>query len=173
LQALSELHAPLGVYAVPGNHDLQDQSGLYHEAIASTRLIDLTNRSKEIVLSGESLWLAGVDDLWRGRPNLPSALAGIPQHSAVILLCHNPDFMEEVPDARVGLALCGHTHGGQIYLPAFGSPWIPSKYGEKYRHGLVQGPRSQVFVSRGLGEAGVPLRMNALPEINFITLRQG
>jgi predicted MPP superfamily phosphohydrolase len=124
-------------------------------------------------LSGESLWLAGVDDLWRGRPNLPSALAGIPQRSAVILQCHNPDFMEEVPDARVGLALCGHTHGGQIYLPALGSPWIPSKYGEKYRHGLVQGPKSQVFVSRGLGEAGVPLRMNSLPEINLITLRQG
>ncbi len=172
LQALSDLHAPLGVYAVPGNHDMLEQGRLYHEAIATTTLIDLTNRSKEVSLDGESLWLAGVDDLWHGRPSLPSALAGIREGSAVILLCHNPDFLEEVPDARVGLALCGHTHGGQIYLPGVGSPWIPSKYGEKYRHGLVQGPKSQVFVSRGLGEAGVPLRMNSLPEINVISLQQ-
>ncbi len=173
LQALSELRAPLGVYAVPGNHDMANEGRLYHEAIVATPLIDLTNRSKEVSLDGESLWMAGVDDLWHGRPSLPFALAGIRARSAVILLCHNPDFMEEVPDARVGLALCGHTHGGQIYLPGLGSPWIPSKYGEKYRHGLVQGPKSQVFVSRGLGEAGIPLRMNSLPEINLITLRQG
>ena len=66
-----------------------------------------------------------------------------------------------------------HTHGGQVYLPVAGSLWLPSKYGDKYRRGLVQGPASQVFVSRGLGEAGVPLRFNVPPEINLLTLVAG
>ena len=87
-----------------------------------------------------------------------------------MLLCHNPDYAEAAPDARVGLMLSGHTHGGQVYLPVLGSAWLPSRYGDKYRRGLVQGPASKVFVSRGLGEAGVPLRVNAPPEINLLTL---
>ena len=87
-----------------------------------------------------------------------------------MLLSHNPDFAEDYPDERVGLMLSGHTHGGQIYLPGCGSKWLPSKYGTKYRGGLVRGPASQVFISRGLGEAGVPMRMNVPPEINVLTL---
>ena len=60
----------------------------------------------------------------------------------MILLAHNPDFAEDRPDGRVGLVLSGHTHGGQVYLRGMGSTWLPSKYGDKYRHGLVQGPAS-------------------------------
>jgi predicted MPP superfamily phosphohydrolase len=69
--------------------------------------------------------------------------------------------------------LSGHTHGGQVYLHGVGSSWLPSKYGDKYRHGLVKGPSSAVFVSRGLGEAGVPLRANAPPEVCLLTLIAG
>jgi uncharacterized protein len=170
VEALSELRAPLGAYAVPGNHDLPDQGQIYQNAIASTALIDLTNRHECISLNGEHLWLAGVDDLWRGRPNVTSALTGVPAGAAVVLLSHNPDYAEVVPDPRVGLMLSGHTHGGQVYLPIYGSPWVPSQFGDKYRQGLVQGPASQVFVSRGLGEAGVPLRVRVPPEINLLTL---
>jgi predicted MPP superfamily phosphohydrolase len=86
------------------------------------------------------------------------------------MLSHNPDVAEDLPDPRVGLILCGHMHGGQIYLPGTGSWWLPSKYGDKYRCGLVRGPASWVFVSRGVGEAGVPLRYNVPPEINLLTL---
>jgi predicted MPP superfamily phosphohydrolase len=91
----------------------------------------------------------------------------------VILLSHNPDFAEDRPDGRVGLVLSGHTHGGQVYLPGTRSTWLPSKYGDKYRQGLVRGPASAVFVSRGLGEAGVPLRVNAPPEVCLLTLTCG
>jgi predicted MPP superfamily phosphohydrolase len=173
LEALSELKAPLGVYAVPGNHDMGNDGRTYRECVAATPIADLTNRSLSIVHRGERLWLAGVDDLWWGRPDLAAALRGVPPGAAVVLLCHNPDFMEEQPDPRVGLALSGHTHGGQVYLPAVGAPWMPSRYGMKYRHGLVQAPASQVLVSRGLGESGVPLRVGAPPEINLITLAAG
>jgi predicted MPP superfamily phosphohydrolase len=168
LDALSALSAPLGVFAVPGNHDMQRSGAVYRDVIASTPLRDLTNRHAEVTLDGQRLWLAGVDDLWWGKPSLPTALANIPTGSAVVLLSHNPDFAEQQPDPRVGLMLSGHTHGGQVYLGK--APWVPSQYGEKYRHGLVQGPKSSVFVSRGLGEAGVPLRINVPPEVCILTL---
>ena len=105
-----------------------------------------------------------------GEPDVAAALKDIPENAAVVLLSHNPDLAEEQADERVGLILSGHTHGGQIYLPGMGTTWLPSNYGEKYRCGLVQGPASQVFISRGLGESGIPLRLNCPPEINLLTL---
>ena len=173
LEALAALSAPLGVFAVPGNHDMQKNGGVYREQIAATPLADLTNRHHRITVDGEHLWIAGVDDLWWGKPDLSAALAGVPSKAPVVLLCHNPDFAEERPDDRVGLVLSGHTHGGQMYLRGLGSSWLPSRYGEKYRQGLVQGPASTVFVSRGLGEAGVPLRVNVPPEVCLLTLTLG
>ncbi|WP_439625123.1 metallophosphoesterase [Gemmata sp.] len=171
LDALSALSAPLGVFAVPGNHDMQRGGAVYRDVISATPLRDLTNRHAEVTLDGQRLWLAGVDDLWWGKPSLTAALAGVPTGAAVVLLSHNPDFAEQAPDPRVGLILSGHTHGGQVYLGK--APWVPSRFGEKYRQGLVQGPASQVFVSRGLGEAGVPLRMNVPPEVCLLTLAAG
>jgi predicted MPP superfamily phosphohydrolase len=170
LEALSALSAPLGVFAVPGNHDMARGGALYREAVAGTPLLDLTTAGRPVSLGGERLWLAGVDDLWWGKPDLDRALAEVPPGSAVVLLCHNPDFAEDRPDGRVGLVLSGHTHGGQAYLRGVGSSWLPSKYGDKYRRGLVPGPASAVFVSRGLGEAGVPLRVNSPPEVCLLTL---
>jgi predicted MPP superfamily phosphohydrolase len=170
LEALSALSAPLGVFAVPGNHDMQRGGAVYRELIAATPLTDLTNANRRVSLGAEHLWVAGVDDLWWGKPNLNRALDDVPAGAAVILLAHNPDFAEDAPNGRVGLVLSGHTHGGQVYLRGLGSSWLPSKYGAKYRYGLVQGPASNVFVSRGLGEAGVPLRINAPPEVCLLTL---
>jgi predicted MPP superfamily phosphohydrolase len=127
LEALVRLKAPLGVFAVPGNHDMQNGGQIYREAIASTPLTDLTNRSVRLSIGTDALWLAGVDDLWWGKPDLDLALQGVPDGAAVVLLAHNPDFAEIKPDPRVGLMLSGHTHGGQAYLP--GPPhewWTPS-----------------------------------------------
>jgi predicted MPP superfamily phosphohydrolase len=173
LDALSALSAPLGVFAVPGNHDMQKGGAVYRERVAATPLIDVTNAHRRVSAGGDDLYVAGVDDLWWGTPDLGRALAGVPAGAAVVLLSHNPDFAEERPDGRVGLMLSGHTHGGQVYLRGLGSGWLPSKYGAKYRHGLLRGPASQVLVSRGLGEAGVPLRVNVPPEVNLLTLALG
>lgn len=170
LEVLSGLRAALGVFAVPGNHDMQNQGRVYREVISSTPIIDLTNRAHCLSQDQQHLWMTGVDDLWWGKPDLMKALQEVPLRSAVVLLCHNPDFAETCPSRRVGLVLSGHTHGGQVDLPLVGSLWIPSRFGAKYRQGLVQGPGSLVFVSRGLGLAGLPVRINAPPEINWITL---
>jgi uncharacterized protein len=170
LELLSALQAPLGVFAVPGNHDMQRGGAVYRESIAATPLTDLMNRHVRLTVDRADLWLAGVDDLYWGKPDQNKALAGVPAGAAVVMLCHNPDYAEDAPDPRVGLMLSGHLHGGQIYLPGVGASWLPSKYGRKYISGLVQGPASRVFVSRGLGEAGVPVRLNVPPEINLLTL---
>ena len=67
--------------------------------------------------------------------------------------------------------ISGHTHGGQIYIPGLGTPFIPSRYGQKYAQGLVQGPACPVFVSRGIGLATLPLRLGVPPEISVLELR--
>jgi predicted MPP superfamily phosphohydrolase len=169
-RALERLEAPLGVFAVPGNHDLHRSRKAFADAIGETTLTNLTNQSMELRLEGERLWLAGVDDHWWGQPDQEAALRGISHDEAVVLLSHNPDFAEENPDARVGLVVSGHTHGGQVVLPGDGGRWIPSRYGDKYRAGLVQGPASPVFVSRGLGVTGLPIRFACPPEMNLLTL---
>jgi uncharacterized protein len=122
LEALSALSAPAGVFAVPGNHDMQRGGALYRELVAATPLTDLTNASRPVSLGDDRLWLAGVDDLWWGKPDLDRALDGVPSGAAVVLLSHNPDFAEDRPNIRVGLVLSGHTHGGQVYLRGLGSP---------------------------------------------------
>ena len=77
LEALSALSAPLGVFAVPGNHDMQRGGAVYRERIAATPLTDLTNGFRRVSQGGEHLFVAGVDDLWWGKPNLDRALDGV------------------------------------------------------------------------------------------------
>ena len=124
--------------------------------------------------SAEGLCLAGVGDLWTDRQLYARALAGVPGTTPRLLLSHNPDIAEErafvSSGFRVDLMLSGHTHGGQIYIPGLGTPILPSRYGQKYAQGLVQGPTCPVFVSRGLGTALLPLRVGVPPEIAVIEL---
>jgi predicted MPP superfamily phosphohydrolase len=64
----------------------------------------------------------------------------------------------------------GHTHGGQIFIPGMGTPIVPSSYGQKYAQGLVRGPACPVFVCRGLGMTGLPLRLGVAPEVAVLEL---
>lgn len=172
MAALTKLSAPLGVFAVPGNHDMGKNGAIYREVMAATpQVIDLRNRAVPVTRDGETLWLAGVDDLWWGKPDLDAAMKPVPAGAAVVLLSHNPDFAEENPDPRVGLVLSGHTHGGQVLVPGATNPFIPSAYGDKYAQGLVEGPTAPVYVSRGLGLSGLPVRYNCPPELTLLTLR--
>lgn len=167
LEVLADLHAPLGVYAILGNHDHWYDPKLTHRCIAAAKIADLTNTGVWLERGGQRLRLGGVDDFWEGTQDLWSALDSA---DTSVILCHNPDYVEMVRDRRVGLVLSGHTHGGQICLPVVGAPFVPSRYGSKYLHGLVRTPYTQVFVSRGLATTGPPLRIGSPPEINLLTL---
>jgi hypothetical protein len=168
---LGRLRAPLGVYAVLGNHDHYDGCRPHvSAALREAQIPELTNCGRWIENAGDRLWLCGVGDYWRDIQNLPTALGPTTTEDAVILLSHNPDYVEEIADPRVGLVLAGHTHGGQIDLPIIGAPIVPSLYGQKYAHGLVQGPVTKVFVTRGIGTITPPVRLFCHPEIVLATL---
>jgi predicted MPP superfamily phosphohydrolase len=169
-EVLAGLRAPLGVYGVLGNHDYWHGLRETRDGLASAKVTELTNAGVWLERGGERFRLAGVDDLWAGRPDLGAALSGATFADACLLVSHNPDFAETLRDRRVGLVLSGHTHGGQVVLPGCGSPWVPSRYGAKYQHGRVEAPATTVYVSAGLGTSGVPLRAGVRPEINLFTL---
>ena len=169
--ALAGLRAPLGRFAVLGNHDHRVSAMLTRRALAENGFIELTNTGVFLERGGARLFLAGVDDLRTGKPNLRRALHQCGVEDACILLSHNPDITERIRDPRVDLVLSGHTHGGQIALPLVGAPYTASRYGQKYLAGLVQGPTARVYVSRGVGTIGLPIRWGAPPEVTLITLR--
>lgn len=170
---LGKLRAPLGRFAVLGNHDRKVSVMLTRRALAQAGFVELTNTGVALERDGGRLWLCGVDDLRTGKPNLPRALRGCGVRDACLLLSHNPDIVERIRDPRVGLVLSGHTHGGQVVLPLVGAPFTASRYGQKYREGLVKGPTARVYVSRGVGTIAVPLRWGAPPEVTLLTLRAG
>jgi predicted MPP superfamily phosphohydrolase len=169
IAAMARLKAPLGVYAVPGNHDHWDEVEELHECLKEFRIIDLTNTGCWIHLDGVRLRLGGVDDLWEGKQRLGAALDGTRQGDCCLLMAHNPDYVEHLRDRRIGLVVSGHTHGGQVMIPGF-YRHVPSEYGKKYLAGLVTTPWTQVFVSRGVGVSGAPIRFCCRPEINLLTL---
>ncbi len=180
---LTELRARIGVLGVMGNHDWFDAGPVTQSEFrrAGLRLIDnsrvYVSSDRRLCRGGaprQGLCIAGLADLWGGRPDYSQALGGVPHDMPRVLLSHNPD-TAELPVARdrrhrVDLMLSGHTHGGQINIPGLGSPFIPSSYGQKYAHGLIDGPSFPVFVSTGLGTNAIPLRFCCPPEIALITL---
>jgi predicted MPP superfamily phosphohydrolase len=182
VEELTQLRPTVGTLAVLGNHDWGEGGSVVQREFvaAGLSLIDNARRvltpDRELVAeAGAGLALCGVDDLWRGRPDPRGALAGLPAGMPRLLLSHNPDVAEE-PDfvrsgLRVDLMISGHTHGGQVYVPGFGTPFVPSRYGQKYARGLVQGPACPVFVCRGIGMATVPVRLGVPPEIAVLELR--
>ena len=170
LEALGRLKAPLGVFAVPGNHDHWGGAVATRRAMRKFGLEDVTNSGLWIERDYARLRIGGVDDLWNGKQDLPAALGDCGADDASLLLSHNPDYAEVIADPRVGLVLSGHMHGGQIALPGLNLCRIPSKYGLKYLKGLVAAPQTQAFVSTGLGCVTLPLRIGARPEVNLLTL---
>ncbi len=171
MRELARLRAPSGVFAVLGNHDHHKRSApVVREGLARAGIGDLTNTGHSIYRGGEFLRIAGTGDYWREKQSLNHPLAGIRTPRSVILLQHNPDYVERITDDRIGLVLSGHTHGGQCVLPFIGSPILPSRYGQKYAAGLCQGPLAQVFVTRGVGTTFPPVRLACPPEVALLTL---
>ncbi len=170
-EVLAGLQAPLGVYGVLGNHDYWHGLRETRAGFALAAIEELTNRGVWLERKGSRFRLAGVDDLWMGRVDVAKALGDATTSDACLVLCHNPDVAEKLRDPRVGLMLSGHTHGGQVVFPTGGAPFVPSHYGQKYLHGVVQAPATTVYVSRGLGTTSVPIRFGSRPELTLVTLK--
>lgn len=168
LVELERLSAPLGTYAVWGNHDVRhfdDRLQAFEATLGSVGIRVLRNAG---TLVREDVYLAGIDDFRVGRPDLTAALADRPSNAACVLVSHNPDVLPMVPTS-VDLTLCGHTHGGQIRLPGIGPLVTSSSYGRRFAAGWVSAP-ALGYVSRGLGVAQVPLRIDCPAELTVMDL---
>jgi uncharacterized protein len=170
--ALKELHAPLGVYAVLGNHDhWTGEAGLIREHFGKAHIRLLENAAVPIESAGRRFWLAGLGDQMENDDDLPGTLHQIKDNAPAVLLAHEPHIFKHVPE-RFALTLSGHTHGGQVYVPFVGRPAIPAAVA-RYAYGHVQEGGRHLVVSAGLGLTAVPVRFLVPPEIAIVTLRHG
>jgi predicted MPP superfamily phosphohydrolase len=163
-RALARIAPPLGMFAVPGNHERFPGIGLdrFESWAAESGITVLRNRGTRIERGSASLWLCGVDDLSEGDPDLRAAVDGRRLGEPALLLSHHPDLFPGAAELEVDWMLSGHTHGGQV-VP-FG--WVPVRHsGIGLDRGSHRLGRSHLYVGRGVGAAIVPLRVGARPEV--------
>jgi predicted MPP superfamily phosphohydrolase len=159
---LSELHAPLGVFAVQGT---VDRENVLAEIFAGLPVTLLRNEVYRVPLAQGNLYLLGLD-FSTGKHNpeiLTRLMASLPSDAYTILLYHTPDLIREAADAGIDLYLAGHTHGGQIRLPFYGALVTFSKYGKQYEMGLYHVESTYLYVTRGIGMEGL-----GLPRVRFL-----
>ncbi len=175
---LGRLTAPLGVYAILGNHDWWTDVGDIRNALAAVKIPLLENRALPLGQNGRRFWLAGLGDQlahpngrggFRGVDDLPGTLAQVRGNEPVILLAHEPDIFTQVSD-RVAITLAGHTHGGQIRIPFIWPSFVPSAYGARFAYGHIVETNRHMIVSGGIGTSKVPLRNGVPPEILRVEL---
>ena len=166
---LKNLKAPLGVYAVLGNHDWWYNGERVRQAFESENIPVLDNEVKELNWHGKSFWLAGLADLWTRPQNVERTIEAIPSGATIIALTHNPDIFPNLPQS-VPLLLAAHTHGGQVNIPLIGTPIVPSRFGSKYTAGHVFENNHHLFVTTGIGTSIMRVRFRVPPEIVILTI---
>ena len=172
---LGELACPRR-YAILGNHDCMAGEDEITNALHQHGIQVLRNAFLPIERGRSRIWLAGLEDPVCGRPEpdraIPTTIRN-QRNEPVILMCHAPDFVDELlshPAGRsVALMLSGHTHGGQVRIPMLGAFHLPPG-GRKYIAGLFPIGHLQLYVNRGIGSVGLPFRFNCRPEITSFTL---
>ena len=166
-------------YAIFGNHDVLVGENLVAEALKDNGITLLRNWFLPLERGKGRVWLAGLDDILEGRPDLetaiPESIRNRP-NEPVILLCHEPDYADSLlrhpAGQSVALMLSGHTHGGQIRIPFLPLSHLPP-LGQKYIEGWFKLGSMQLHVNRGLGTVGVPVRFLCPPQLSLHTLRAG
>ena len=178
VRAFRDLHAPLGVVTVLGNHDRYTGENAVIKGVRDAGQAFVKNGVHLIEHRGAALALIGIDDprSWRAddpqEDDLEAALRVTPPQSEAfrILLAHRPGAFDGAAPRGIPLTLAGHIHGGQFYLPVLG--WSPGRLITKYVMGHFTQGASQLYVSRGIGVVGVPLRVFVPPEIALFELRR-
>jgi hypothetical protein len=188
-EPLSELEAPLGVYAILGNHDWwhgplprmrSDGAKSIRRALHSVDIPVLENKAQRLVKGNQAFWLAGLADQlgrrlgrghFEGLDDLTGTLQQIDDDAPIILLAHEPFVFERVP-SRVALTLCGHTHGGQVNLPIIGAAFAEARFGNDHIYGHIVEEERHMIISAGLGTSIAPIRLGRPPEVVEITVGQ-
>ena len=162
---LAEVPAPLGRYAVLGNHDWWSSPDRLVDLLTGAGVEVLINRNVRLPAPFDPVWICGIDDPWAGHPDAETALEGA--DGIRLVLMHSPSNLVDIGQRRFDLALCGHTHGGQICLPR-GTPLV-KPHGplcRSYLRGRFDLDSGGVLiVSVGVGCASLPFRVGARSEI--------
>lgn len=167
--ALKELRARYGVFAVLGNHDWWYSAPRVKQALATAGILVIENQAVKITAAGKHFWLAGLADLWEGRPDIVATLEQITDDAPVMAVTHNPDLFPQLP-TRICLTIAGHTHGGQVAFPVLGRLIVPSQWGERYALGHIVEDNKHLFVTPGVGTSILPVRFRVPPEISLLTI---
>jgi predicted MPP superfamily phosphohydrolase len=176
VRAFRELRAPLGVVTVLGNHDRYTGEEEVIRGCRDAGQVFVMNGCHLIERRGAPLAVLGIDDPRNWKPDDPqatdveAALRAAPAEAFRILLAHRPGAWDSAAPRGIELTLAGHIHGGQLYVPFLG--WSPGRLITKYVMGHFQRGASQLYVSRGIGVVGVPIRVFTPPEIELFTLRR-
>jgi len=176
IEPLRQLKMP--TFASFGNHDHWSNLAIVQSMLTQTPVKILRNAATQLA---DQLWVAGIDDLWSGRPDLKAALRDVPTGVTTLLLAHEPDFFDRVvqQQAPVAVQFSGHSHGGQVRLPLLQAgadglhtyaPILP-RYAKHYPMGLRKIGERQVYTNRGLGVWPIPYRLNCRPELSLFTLQ--
>jgi predicted MPP superfamily phosphohydrolase len=164
--ALARLRAPMGVVAVPGNHDHGTSIAAVRTALTRAGATVLANRA----LRRGPLAIGGVDDDYSHADDVPVTMAELRRAGgAAIILTHSPDLATKLP-ANAPFMIAGHTHCGQVRLPVIGPPVLPLRTHRRFLCGLVRDHGHQVLVTAGLGTSDVPVRWRAPPDVWLLTL---
>ncbi len=179
---LTGLRAKYGVFVVLGNHDEWHGANAIAAAFTAIGYKVLNGELATVEKDGQQLRVLGLKDhtmikTWEAySKDAKEILASTEGTGDVLVLQHSPDVLETITgDLAISndlkLMLAGHTHGGQVWLPVFGSPVVPSSYGQKYAFGHVKDRGLDMFITTGIGTSILPFRFLVPPEIAVLTIR--
>ena len=179
-RTMPRIHAKYGVYAVLGNHDRtipEANLTTLRGAMQSAGVTPLINSVSRVRIGVSDIYIAGIDDVDNGRPDLKTVAGQVSADDYVIFLCHSPAI---IPDALAAkdktghtgwfdLGLFGHTHGGQIAI--LGAMLnLQNNVPKEYTQGWFKRSRTDLLVSRGVGTSVLPVRLFCAPQIHLITV---
>jgi len=176
--ALGSVTAPLGVFAIAGNHDVIAGWDGVRQGLENAGIAVLVNEAVPIERDGERIWLAGTGDpagnSWQrggglsAAPDIDRTLSGIPSGEPIVALAHNPALWPELVRRGVNLTLSGHTHYGQLAIPDWG--WNIASSFLDLSMGVHREDGSLLYINPGTNYWGVPFRIGTPPEVTVHTL---
>lgn len=176
-EAFGHLRAPLGTYAIAGNHDIYAGWSEVRRGLEAMGMTVLVNDAVRLTHNGADFWLVGTGDpaglqfmrgTESGAPDITRALEHVPRGAFTVVLAHNPALFKYLAPRAVGVVLSGHTHHGQLSIPS--RNWSLASVFLEYAMGTYERNGSLLYVSPGANYWGIPFRVGSLPEVSVITL---
>jgi predicted MPP superfamily phosphohydrolase len=169
--ALKSLQPKSGLFAILGNHDHWSSAERITEALKRAGADVLANDSRRLFLRNEKVVIVGIDDLWSRRAEPARAFGDVNSDDCTIVLAHNPDTALYTRHLRPGVMLSGHTHGGVVRIPFYGSPLKSIlRIGKEFYSGLNRYEDFFIYTNRGLGTFWLRIRINCPPEVSRFSL---